>query len=77
MRIIAGHLRVEPTESGLYDRTVHLTWIQDECVVREVNITWKTMPLTMGENTNTGVLVNELSMHLNIIFITQLLIINT
>ena len=75
--MIAGHLRVKPTESGLYDRTVHLTWIQDERVVREVNIMWKTMPLTMGGSTNTGVQVNELSMHLIIIIITQLLINNT
>ena len=39
LSMIAGHLRVEPTVSGLYDRTVHLAWIQDERVVREVNIT--------------------------------------
>ena len=39
VRIIAGHLHVGTTYSSMYDKTVHLTWIQDERVVREVNIT--------------------------------------
>ena len=39
VRMIAGHLRVGTTYSGLYDRIVHLTWIQSEHMVREVNIT--------------------------------------
>ena len=39
VQIIAGHLRVGTTYSGLYDWTMHLTWIQDERMVREVNLT--------------------------------------
>ena len=39
MRMVAGHLRVGTTYSGLYDRTVHLSWIQGERMVRKVNIT--------------------------------------
>ena len=74
--MIAGHLRVKPTGTGLYDKTVNITWIQDERVVREVNMTWNTMPLTLGGSTSTGVQVNELSMHLIILFISQLFIYN-
>ena len=49
-----------PLKDGLYDKTVHLTWIQGEHAVRDVNDTWKTMPLTLGESTNIKVQVYEL-----------------
>ena len=44
LRIIAGHLHVGITYNGLYDKTVPLTWIQGGRMVREVNITWRTVP---------------------------------
>ena len=52
--------------------TVHLTWIQGEHAVREVNIHVKAMPLTLGGSTNTGGADYELSKHLKLLLHTNM-----